>query len=123
MVIEPESSAFSDILSCILAQKKAKTTKYPKLLTYLLQNVNKMPMKTFKQVKLPSLALDPDRTDLNQFIFSSLAALCSTFKCDFSINTNALLNAPTITQGILESMTLEEQVSKTMLRTSKKIEA
>ena len=48
-----------------MAQKKQKTTRYPKLLIYLLQNVNKMPIKTFKQVKLPSLALDPDRTDLN----------------------------------------------------------
>ena len=65
-------------------------------------------MKTFKQIRLPSVALDPDQTELNSFILNALVALCTAFKCDFSINTNALLNARTIKQGILEAMSLKE---------------
>ena len=61
-------------------------------------------------------------SELNQFLMNALVALCTTFKCDFSINSNALMNAPTIKAGILEAINLEEKVSKTMLRTSRKIE-
>ena len=55
-------------------------------------------------------------------MLDALVTLCTAFKCDFTINMNALLNAPTIKQGILEVMNLEEAVSKSMLRNSKKIE-
>lgn len=55
-------------------------------------------------------------------MLDALVTLCTAFKCDFNINMNALLNAPTIKQGILEVMNLEEAVSKSMLRNSKKIE-
>ena len=81
-----------------------------------------MPIKEFKQVKLPGIPLDPAKNELNSFLLNALVSLCTTFKCDFQINMNALLNAPTIKQGILESMSLEEKVSKSMLRNSKKIQ-
>ena len=54
---------------------------------------------------------------------NALVSLSTAFKCDFSINMNALLNAPTVKQGILEALTLEEKLSKSMLlRNSHKVE-
>jgi hypothetical protein len=66
-----------------------------------------MPLKDFKQVKVPSaIRIDPTKAKLNDFLFDAMACLCTAFKWDFSINTNALLSAPTIKQGILEAMSL-----------------
>ena len=97
--------------------------KYPKLISYLLQNVNKMGMKEFKMFKLPGIPLDPSKSKLNSFLFNALVSLSTSFKCDFTINMNALLNAPTVKHGILEALTLQEKVSKSMLlRNSKKVE-
>ena len=81
-----------------------------------------MPLKDFKQMCKVTMPLDPAKASLNTFLLDSLVALCTAFKCDFNINTNALLNAPTLRQGILEAMTLEDPVTKTLLRTNRKIE-
>ena len=121
--IEPESNAFKDIRNSLLSQRRAKTVKYPKLISYLLQNVNKMAIRDFKMVKLPGIPLDPAKSKLNSFLLNALVSLSTAFKCDFSINMNALLNAPTVKQGILEALTLEEKLSKSMLlRNSHKVE-
>ena len=63
-------------------------------------------MKEIKQIKLPGIPLDSSKTNLNGFLLNALVELCVAFKCDFQINLNALMNAPTIKQGILEAMTL-----------------
>ena len=82
-----------------------------------------MAMRDFKQVKLPGIPLDPSKFRLNSFLLNALVSLSTTFKCDFSINMNALLNAPTVKQGILEALTLEERISKSMLlRDSHKVQ-
>ena len=74
-------------------------------------------------IKLPGIPLDPAKSKLNSFLLNALVSLSTVFKCDFSINMNALLNAPTVKQGILEALTLEEKLSKSMLlRNSHKVE-
>ena len=48
-------------------------------------------------------------------------ALTQNFKFELDINLNALNNAPTIHQGVLEAMSLVEKVQKSQLRHSKQI--
>ena len=101
-VIETESKVLNTIKTLLFSQRirqdgVGKPTKFPHFISYMLRNVNKMPVREFKQVKVPTgMQLDPSKAKTTSFLLSSLVALCCAFKCDFSINTNALLNAPTI---------------------------
>lgn len=83
-----------------------------------------MALKDFKQAaEFPfGILIDPTKAKLNDFLFDAITCLCTAFKWDLSINTNALLSAPTIKQGILEAMTLQPILQKSHLRNSKKIE-
>ena len=120
-VIELESNAIGHIRNLLFKQHVERTTKYPKLVCYILQNFNKMPLREFKSTQLPEIPLSGDQFKVNTFLLESLVALTQNFKFELDINLNALNNAPTIRQGVLEAMSLVEKVQKSQLRHSKQI--
>ena len=120
-VIELESNAICHIKNLLFKQHAEWTKKYPKFICYILQNFNKMPLREFKAIQLPEIPLSGDQFKVNTFLLESLVALTQNFKFELDINLNALNNAPTIHQGVLEAMSLVEKVQKSQLRHSKQI--
>ena len=79
-----------------------------------------MPQEELRKIVLPRISIEcgHERTRALNFTFDSLAAISSIFKLSIDINPHALTNAPTVEQGILEAMSLKEQVQKSLLRDS-----
>ena len=120
-VIELESNAILHIRTLLFQQSAEKTKKYPKLILYLLQNYNKLSIRDVQAMNLPDIPLQEQQQKLNTFLLESAVFLAVHFRFEIDINSNALNNAPTIEQGILECMNLVEKVQKSGLRHSKQI--
>ena len=120
-VIELESNAIKHIRTLLFKQNAMKTQKYPKFIFYMLQNYNKLALRDLKSVTLPDIPLSEQQSKLNTFLLESAVILAMHFRFEIDINSNALNNAPTIEQGVLECMHLVEKVQKSGLRHSKQI--
>ena len=88
------------------------------MVIYLLQNYNKLSANEFKGVRMPHIFLDERKLKMNSFVMETVAQLAVQFKFELDVNINALNNAPSLRQGILEAMVLLPRIQKSMLRHS-----
>jgi hypothetical protein len=83
--------------------KQLESVNYPNFLKFMLRQ--KHPGEPLSMV-LPVLPLDSKMGKLNNFLFDSLALYLQQLCFGMEVNLNALANAPTLTQGLLEMITL-----------------
>lgn len=83
--------------------KQLESVNYPNFLKFMLRQ--KHPGEPLWR-DLPVLPLDSKLGKLNNFLFDSLALYLQQLSFGMEVNLNALANAPTLTQGLLEMITL-----------------
>lgn len=76
---------------------------FPKVILFLLQNINRISLKDLKSTKLPWLPLQLVQDTKLNFILFEIFALVLAGKMHFSVDLNLqpLANAPTLADGLI----------------------
>lgn len=85
--------------------KDVDTPTYPSFLKFILKQKHQQLIRP-----LPELPLDDRLGKLNGFVFDSMALFFKQLGFGLDVNLNAMANAPTMIQGLLDMMMLNKKV-------------